>query len=68
MPVAHITLLEGRSKEAKAKIADEVAESISKHAGSPKEVVTVIFHDVTQDDWATGGVLFSDKQAAAAGS
>ncbi|MFQ5911792.1 MAG: 4-oxalocrotonate tautomerase family protein [Nitrospinota bacterium] len=65
MPVAHITLLEGRPKEAKAKIADEVAESISKHGGAPKQGIIVIFHDVTQDDWATGGVLFSDRQAAA---
>ncbi len=65
MPVAHISLLEGRSKEAKAKIADEVAESISKHGGAPKAAVIVVFHEVTGDDWATGGVLFSDKQAAA---
>ena len=68
MPVAHITLLEGRSKEAKAKMASEVCESISKHSGAPMAAVTVIFHDVSQDDWASGGVLFSDKQAAAGGS
>lgn len=62
MPVAHISLLKGRSKEVKAKIADEVATSISKHGGAPKEGVIVIFHEVTTDDWATGGVLFSDRK------
>mgnify|MGYP001187957713 CR=1 FL=1 len=64
MPVAHISLLEGRDKEAKAKIANEVADSISRHGGAPKEAVIVVFHDVTGDDWATGGVLFSDRKAA----
>ena len=68
MPVAHITLLEGRSKEAKAKMASEVAESISKHSGAPMAAVTVIFHDVPPDNWARGGVLFSAKQVAASGS
>ncbi|MBI2881413.1 MAG: tautomerase family protein, partial [Candidatus Tectomicrobia bacterium] len=28
MPVAHITLIEGRSKETKAKLAQEITESI----------------------------------------
>lgn len=64
MPIAHISLLEGRDKEAKAKIANEIADSISKHAGAPKEAVIVVFQDVTGDDWATGGVLFSDRKAA----
>ena len=64
MPVAHISLLEGRDKEAKAKIANEVADSISRHGGAPKEAVIVVFHDVTGDDWATGGVLFSERKAA----
>ena len=64
MPVAHISLLEGRDKEDKAKIDNELADSISKHGGAPKEAVIVVFHDVTGDDWATGGVLFSDRKAA----
>ena len=65
MPVAHISLLEGRNKETKAKIADEITDSISKHGGTPKEAVIVVFHDVSGDDWATGGVLFSDRKASA---
>lgn len=65
MPVAHITLIEGRSKEAKAKLAQEITESIARHTGAPKEKVIVIYHDVTGDDWATAGVLFSDRKKAA---
>ena len=49
-------------------MASEVAESISKHSGAPMAAVTVIFHDVPPDNWASGGVLFSDKQVAASGS
>jgi 4-oxalocrotonate tautomerase len=64
MPLAQITMLEGRSKEAKAEMADEIAESIAKHSGAPKEVVVVIFQEVTGDDWATGGITFNAKKAA----
>lgn len=61
MPLVHISLIQGRSKEAKKAIAKEVTESIHKHAGAPKESVTVVFHDIDGDSWAAGGVLFSDR-------
>lgn len=61
MPLVHISLIQGRSKEAKKAIAQEVTESIHKHAGSPKEAITVVFHDIDGDSWAAGGVLFSDR-------
>ncbi|MBI2178537.1 MAG: tautomerase family protein [Candidatus Tectomicrobia bacterium] len=48
MPVVHISLIQGRGKEAKK-------------AGAPKESVTVVFHDIDGDSWAAGGVLFSDR-------
>lgn len=62
MPVAHISLIKGRTKEQKKAIAEEVTESIHKHAGSPKEVITVIFTDIDPDSWSAGGTLFSDRK------
>ena len=70
MPVAHIhfmyDLVEGDLREAKRRLADEVAESIARnvvhdHQGSPKDLVTVVFRDIGADDWAVGGRLFVDR-------
>ena len=61
MPVVHVNLIKGRTKEQKAAMADEISETIHKHSGAPKEVVIVTFNDVDTDSWATGGKLFSDK-------
>ena len=70
LPLAHIhfmyDLVEGDLREAKRRLADEVADSIARnvvhhHQGSPKDLVTVVFHDIGADDWATGGKLFSDR-------
>ena len=55
MSVVHIhfryDLLEGDSDEAKRRIADDVADSIARHLiqgrqGSPRDLVTVVFHDM----------------------
>ncbi len=61
MPVVHVSLIEGRTKEQKKAMAEEITESIHKHAGSPKQVITVVFHDIDSDSWAAGGTLFSDR-------
>ncbi len=61
MPVVHINLIKGRTKEQKAAMADEISETIHNHSGAPKEVVIVTFNDIDADSWAAGGKLFSDK-------
>ena len=71
MPIAHIhfmyDLVEGDLRAAKRRLAEDVADSIARHVvhhhqGSPKDLVTVVFHDIGADDWASGGKLFSDKE------
>ncbi len=64
MPVAHITLLQGRTKQQKAAMAEEITTTIHKHAGAPREAIIVIFHDVTGDAWSTAGTLFTDRKKA----
>ncbi|MEE9274509.1 MAG: 2-hydroxymuconate tautomerase [bacterium] len=61
MPVVQVNLIEGRSKEAKKAIAEEITETIHKHAGSPREIIIVLFNDIDGDSWSTGGTLFSDR-------
>ena len=61
MPVVSIQLLSGRSKDQKSKIAKAVTNAMVDIGGAKPEGVHVIFSDVEKDDWANGGVLFSDK-------
>ena len=61
MPVVHVNLIEGRTKEQKKAIAEDITETIHKNAGSPKEIITVVFHNIDGDSWAAGGKLFSDR-------
>jgi len=63
-----ITWQEGRSKEQKAKVADEITKILVKD-GQPfwdepalkPEQVTVIFNDVKKDNWALNGKLASER-------
>ncbi len=61
MPVVQVSLLEGRSKDQKSAMADEISDVVHKHSGAPKEVVIVIFNDIAKDSWAAGGTLYADK-------
>ena len=49
MPVVHINLIKGRTKEQKAAMADEIFEVIHKHSSAPKEVAIVTFNDIEPD-------------------
>ena len=67
MPTLHVELFEGRSPQQKAALAKELTEACVRVLGSDASAVDVIFRDVAKHDWATGGVLWSDKAAPAAG-
>jgi len=61
VPIIQVNLLKGRTKEQKAKIAKAFTDSLVEHGNVPKEIIVVIFNEVTTDDWAAGGTLVSDK-------
>ena len=54
MPFVHVELVEGRSAEVKAAIAKDIAESVMKHAGAPKEAIHIIFSDMLKGDYYPG--------------
>lgn len=66
MPFVNIRILEGHSKERKDEIARRVTETISEVAKVPKEVIWVVFEDVTADDWYVGPSRVSQLQKKAA--
>ncbi|MDI9332005.1 MAG: 4-oxalocrotonate tautomerase [Alphaproteobacteria bacterium] len=61
MPTIHVELFEGRTLEQKRAYAKALTEATVQTLGSKPEAVEIIFTDIKKHDWATGGVLWSDK-------
>ncbi len=61
MPLITVQLFEGRSVEQKREYAKALTEASVRVLGIDPGAVDVIFSDVKRSDWATGGVLWSDK-------
>ncbi len=61
MPTIRVELLEGRTPEQKRDLAQALTEATCKTLGSKPEAVDILFFDVKRHDWATGGVLWSNK-------
>jgi 4-oxalocrotonate tautomerase len=57
MPVIHIYLYEGRTKEQKAELAQAITDDVVKIMKSTPEATHVIYHDTRKADWAVAGKL-----------
>lgn len=64
MPTIHVELFAGRTLEQKRALALALTDATVKTLGGSAESVDVIFVDVQRQDWATAGVLWSDKTPA----
>ena len=63
MPTIHIELFEGRTPEQKRDLAKAITEVTCKVLGGQPDGVDILFFDIKKEDWATGGVLWSNKQS-----
>ena len=63
MPTIHVELFEGRTREQKAALARELTDACVRVLGGSPDGIDVLFVDMARHDWATGGVLWSDKGA-----
>ncbi|MEY4419684.1 MAG: hypothetical protein RLZZ498_280 [Pseudomonadota bacterium] len=61
MPTIRVELLEGRTPEQKKELAQAFTQACAQTLGSKPESVDVLFFDVARQDWATGGVPWSEK-------
>jgi 4-oxalocrotonate tautomerase len=61
MPTLRVELFEGRTPEQKRALARELTDACVRVLGGSGDAVDVLFHDIKRQDWATGGVLWSDK-------
>lgn len=64
MPLAEITLIEGRTPEQKRALLAEVTEAVVRAVGAPRENVRVVIREVPAEHWAVGGVSIAEKRAA----
>lgn len=61
MPIVRVEMWPGRTKAQKAELARLITEAIVTVAGTTPEATTVVFEDVSKENWAIGGVLASEK-------
>jgi 4-oxalocrotonate tautomerase len=61
MPTIHIELFEGRTPEQKRDLAKAITEATVKTLGGSADAVDIIFVDVKRQNWATGGILWSER-------
>jgi len=62
MPTIRVEMFEGRTPEQKKEFVKAVTEATVKTLGTSPEAVDVILVDIKKSDWATGGVLWSEKK------
>ncbi len=60
MPVVHVEMWEGRTKEEKAEIAKSFADDLIRILKCRQESINIIFTDVKKENWAKGGTLVCD--------
>jgi len=60
MPVIHVELYEGRSREIKQRIVSGITE-VFINEGVPPEAVTVILSDIKRENYGTNGKLVQPK-------
>lgn len=58
MPVVRVSWFDGKTAEEKAKVAQEITDSIVRNTATDASYVYVIFEDVKAADWAGSGKLF----------
>ncbi|MGG4606239.1 4-oxalocrotonate tautomerase [Alcaligenaceae bacterium 429] len=62
MPSITVQLFEGRTVEKKRELAEALTAESCRVLGCSPEAVDIVFVDVKRENWATGGVLWSDKK------
>ncbi len=63
MPIVHIEMYPGRSEVMKEHLARRIADAVAEVAGTSRDAVEVIFHEVSKDNWAMGPRLVSHRPA-----
>ncbi|MBW2147733.1 MAG: 4-oxalocrotonate tautomerase family protein [Deltaproteobacteria bacterium] len=61
MPLVHIVMAEGRSKEQKAKLARRLTDDMVDILGISEEAVHIAFHELPRENFTWRGLLLTEK-------
>lgn len=64
MPMIKVEMFEGRTADEKRALVGAITEACVRTIGGSPESVHVLLVDVPRANWATGGVLWSDRRPA----
>ena len=64
MPTIRVEMFEGRTHDQKRALVAALTDACVRSIGASPESVDILLFDIAKQDWATGGVLWSDKGAA----
>lgn len=68
MPIIEVTMIEGRTPEAKDRLIAGLTNAAVEAVGAPIESVRVILREVPPDNFAAGGVTIAQRRRAAEGT
>lgn len=60
MPYVNVKLAGKLSKEQKAKIAEEITDTLERVANKPKSYTYIVFDEVEGENWAVAGELLDN--------
>jgi len=60
MPVVHIYMYAGRSKEQKSELVKRISKDFEDVANIKSESLNILFHDMEKEDWGIRGSLASE--------
>jgi len=63
MPIIHVELVEGRTKEQKKQLGEAITKAAVDIVNVPADAVKVIFVDMKKDDYMEGGILRSERSS-----
>lgn len=62
MPTIRVELFEGRTVDQKQALAKALTDATVKTLGGSPDSIDIVFFDIKKQDWATGGVLWSERK------
>jgi 4-oxalocrotonate tautomerase len=62
MPMIHVEMFEGRTQEIKREFVEAITRETCRVLKCEPGAVEIILRDVKKSDWASGGVIWSEKK------
>jgi 4-oxalocrotonate tautomerase len=63
MPILRVSMFDGRSIDKKRQLVQKLTEVVTTVCEVEPEHVTIVFDEVSRENWASGGTLVGDRKA-----